>query len=224
MRDFFGNLPIVAGMGFMRGVMLLDDCEGTFTYVISGTGGDDVHEYLAAAAWQGTYGLHLKTRTTNTANADVVTAQKLFDFPATGLLVARLRVTPLVVARCGSILVTLAIDDGAQQYTATLALLVSTGAVSYLNSAAGYTAITALATTFTAGQWYTVELAINAKEAKYQHVRFNGLAADLSTLDLYNPAATAGRCAQLGLSAVATAAGPAEIYADNLVVHEFPEA
>jgi len=224
MRDFFGNIPIVAGMGFARGVMLLDDCEGTFTYIVSGTGGDDTHEYATAAAWQGAYGLHLKTRVTGSTNNDVVILQKLFDYPATGLLVARLRLAPMVVANCGALSLSLLIDDGAQQYNGTIALLVSTAAVKYLNSAGAYAAITALATTFTAAHWYTLELAINCKAAHYQHVRFNGLEADLSALALDNTAATAGRCAQLALTAQATAAGPAEMYADNILVTEFPEA
>jgi len=80
-RDFFGNYPIVAGLGFSRDIKVLDDCEGTFTWTVGGTGGDDVHEFLAAAAWQGTYGMHLKTRTTDTDEDDALAVQKLFDFP-----------------------------------------------------------------------------------------------------------------------------------------------
>jgi len=223
-RDHFPNIPIGAGMGFARGVMLLDDCEGTCTWLFDGTGGDDVHAYATAAAFTGTYGLRLKTRTTASADNDTITAQKLFDFPGTGLLVARARVAPLIVANTKSINFGLRIDNGVQQYVAYFRLAPSVGKAYYCNSAGAWVEIVAMATPYIGSNWYTVEIAIDCLAKKWLQVRFNGWTADLSTLPLYNDAATAGRGALLILYTLATAAGPSEIYADNIYVGEYLES
>lgn len=223
-RDYFGNLPLVAGMGFSRDILLLDDCEGTMTWSISGTGGDDVHEFAAAAAWQGAYGLRLKTRTTLAAQDDYVAAAKLYQYPASGLLVARLRVAPLTAAAIKRIGLLLLIDDGTIIHQASLNLMCSAGTTQHLNSAGTYTAIAAMAMTYLGTQWYTIELAIDCAAKTYLHARLNGIHVDLSAQALYTPGAAAARGAQTGLLVVAAAAAAAEIYADNIVTHEIPEA
>jgi len=223
-RDYFGNYPIVAGLGFSRDVLLLDDCEGTMTWIIGGDGGDDLHEFAAAAAWQGTYGMHLKTRTTGTTEDDETLAEKLFDYPATNLLVARLRVTPVVVANTKSAGLYLRAGDGAEQYQGAILLNIAAGTVTYIDSAGAAVEIPALATTFIGENWYTLELAIDLQAHTYLHVRFNGLEADLSTVALRDLGASGARDGYLLLAATASAAGPGEIYADNIVVHQIPEA
>jgi hypothetical protein len=224
MRDHFGVLPIVAGMGFMRGIMLLDDCEGTFTYTVAGTGGDDVHEYLAAAAWQGAYGLHLKTRVTGAAADDVLMVTKQMDYPASGLLVARARLAPVAVAAIKEIGLRLVIDDGTTIHQAIFSLFPATSLTKYLNAAGTYTEITPMAMTYLGSQWYTTELAIDCLAKTYRHGRTNGLTADLSSAALYSPGASSSRGVQLTLAVVAAGAAAAEIYADNLYVGEYLEA
>jgi len=224
MRDYFGNLPIVSSMGFMRGIMVLDDCEGTMTWIVTGTGGDDVHAYETAAAWQGEKGLHLKTRTTATAQDDWVHLQKIFDHPASGLLVARLRLCTPDAAKTKSIIVTLRDDDGSQQYAAAIMLAPATNKIYYLNSAGAYVELTAIPQTFANYNWYTLELAADCRTHKYLHVRFNGLSADLSAQAMYNDAATSGRSAQLRLLVTAAVTGPGEAYMDNIYVGEYLEA
>jgi hypothetical protein len=223
-RDHFPNIPIGAGMGFARGVMLLDDCEGTMTWTVTGTGGDDVHLFATAAAWQGTYGMHLKSRTTAAAENDTVGVLKMFDYPGSGLLVARLRVCPVAVAAIKSINVHFRIDDGAQQYAAYFRLAISTGKVYYTDAAGNWIEIATMATTFTGGNWYTIELSIDCLAHKWLAARFNGFEYDASALPLYNDAATAGRFSLLGCYIIATDAPPAEIYADNIYVGEYLES
>ena len=224
MRDHFGSFPLVSGMGFSRGVHVLDDCEGTLTWIISGTGGDDVHEYATVAAWQGAYGLRLKTRVTATAENDYVAAQKIFDHPYTGFLLMRLRLATPLVANCKSLSAGFRDDDGAQQYLAQLALYPATGLVKYCDAAGAYVAIDALAQTFAASSWLTLEIAIDCLTHKWLYVLLNGVKVDLSTISLYNDAATASKAAQAIIMVTASAAGAGEAYLDNILVTEWPEA
>jgi hypothetical protein len=223
-RDHFPNLPVGAGMGFSKDVLLLDDCEGTFNYIISGTGGDDVHAYATAAAFTGTYGMHLRTRTTAAAQFDIVTAQKLMSYPESGLLVGRWRVATPAVAPCGQITLELMIDNGAQIYYGAILLMPATGVVNYVNAAGAGVAIPAAAFTFVAGTYYLVELQINCRTRRYISALINGTRVNLSALDLYNPAASAGRGSMLLVQVVAAGAAPAAVYLDNLYVGESLES
>ncbi|HJX61856.1 MAG TPA: hypothetical protein VJ578_04735 [Dehalococcoidia bacterium] len=223
MRDHLGN-PFHSGRPeFAAGVLLLDDCEGSMTWIVSGTGGDDVHAYAAAAAYTGATGLHLKTRTTASAVDDELTVQKLLDYPASGLLVARLRLAPVVLARDKAIYLSLRHDDGAQQYLAALKLCPATSKTYYLDAAGTYIELTDLDITYTASCFYVVGLAIDCLAHQYLYAQFTGRQADLAGLPLYNDAATAARSAQILLTITATAAGPAEAYFDNIYCGEHTE-
>lgn len=223
-RDFFGNYPISDSMHFARDIKLLDDCEGTFTWTVEGTGGDDVHEFLAAAAFHGTYGMHLKTRTTSSADGDSLTVRKKFDYPHTGLLIARARLAGVDVSNAGSLDLYLAYDDGTNSYKAAVRLDLDGNKVYYLNNGGTWTELTALAMTFADAQWYAVELALDIAANEYLTIRINGLEADMSDIAIYTDGGSAARGAQVYLTVLANATGPAEVYADDFYVGEIPEA
>ena len=223
-RDFFGNYPIVAGLGFSRDVNVLDDCEGAMTWIISGTGGDDVHENAAVAAFQGAYGLHLKTRTTDAAEDDYLMVQKRFDMPASNLLVARLKIAPVNPDKIKYLDVNLGIDDGVQPYLGAVRFDFDAGKVYHAKSPTGWTEIPALATVFSTLTWYTLELSVDCGAHTYLNVRFNGLSADLSDQALQPNGATNGRAAYLYTNQTTWAGHPAEVYLDNIYVGEIPEA
>ncbi len=224
MRDYFGNLPIVAGMGFMRGIMLLDDCEGTFTWTVAGTGGDDVHEYAAAAAFQGTYGLHLKTRTTGAAADDNVTVTKLCGYPESGLLIARTRLATPDYTKCKSLQFGLLANAGTNSYRAQIKYSPNTPKVEYADAAGALVEMPTLATLIPAGAFSIAEIAMDLTTMTYLHVRWNGTKVDLSGIPLWDAGAATGRYSYVGLIVVAIGANAAELYADNLYVAELLEA
>lgn len=219
-QDYFGNLPIVAGMAFSRTVLLLDDCEGTFTYAVTGTGGDDVHEYLAAAAFSGTAGLHLKTRTTLAAADDYVSAQKLLSYPETGLLVARLRLAAVDLSLHQQIDIVVGEDDGTHQYAGQLNVIDTSGDTSYVDAAGAAQAIAAIAPPTLDSQWLTVELAIDCKTHTYLHALVNGTRVSLAGIPLHDLGATSGRASWFILSITTAGAAPCELYASHLYVGE----
>ena len=223
-RDWFGSIPIVDGLGFARGIMVLDDCEGTCTWVISGTGGDDVHEFAVAAAFQGTYGLRLATRATGAAADDYVQAVKVFGFPESGLLVARVKIGSVDVSDVKTARLNLQWSNGVKGYSASVHLMMSAGTAQYLNSAGTYTAIACLAQTFSDQAWYTLELAVDCIDNEYVGVFFNGTRVDLADIDVYEAGADTERGAKVGLAVYAVGANQAEIQVDNIYVGEFRDA
>jgi len=223
-RDYFGNLPVVAGMAFSRDILLLDDCEGTFTWQTAGTGGDDVHEYLAAAAYAGTAGLHLKTRTTDAAENDLLLAQKWFGYPETGLLVARAKIASPSWAAVKAINFIAVHGDGARNYNGQLKYTPATGVVAYANAAGVATAIAALAHLELEYQFTTWELVIDCRTHQYLSVAINGLRASLVGVALWDSAAATQRYAGLALSLTTSGAAPAELYASHIYAGENLEA
>jgi hypothetical protein len=223
-QDHFPNLPVGDGMGFSRGVMLLDDCEGTFTYIVGGTGGDDVHEYLAAAAFTGTNGLHLKTRTTAAAAGDIVTIYKYHSIPESGLLVIRARLASPDLTKVKSIQLGSVINSGAETYQALLKHSPNTPKTEYQTTAAAFVAIATMALPTVASAFIDFELVIDCLAKQYISVTWNGIRAKLPGIPLWDVGAAVARYGCLILSVEAIGAAAAEIYADNLYIGEHLES
>jgi len=221
MRDHLGNFMVAGNLGFARGVLLLEDCEGTFTWVVSGTGGDDVHAFATVAAFMGTNGMRLKTRTTGATAADNLAVEKAMSYPESGLLVARLRVCPVAVAPFDYIQVLLDVSDGAAGHGACLQLDVAAGKVYYQAAGGGFVEIVALAAPVYEGAFMTVELAVDLLTNQYLGCMVNGLRADLAGLAMVSAGAVAYRFARLGVTIATAGAAACEAYVDSVYVGEF---
>ena len=88
-RDFIGDFNVRPGMEFAHGVTLVDDFEGTLQWAFVGTGGDDVHEVVPLAAYSGTHGVRMKTRTASAAADDFLVMGRIVPYPESGLSVMR---------------------------------------------------------------------------------------------------------------------------------------
>lgn len=223
-RDHFPNIPIGAGMGFARGVMLLDDCEGTFTWTVVGTGGDDVHAFATAAAFQGTYGLQLKTRTTAAAEDDYVQITRSMSYPESGLLVFRLRLLSPDISLCKAITIQLGISDGVNNYLASIVLRPSTPAAGYGNVLNAFVAFATAVCPVMDAQWLTLELVFDTLAHNYIEAYVNGYREDLAGVPVYAAGADADRRSYAVVMVDAAGAAAAEIYVDNIYVGEYLES
>jgi hypothetical protein len=224
MRDFLPGFNVGSDMGFARGVLLLEDCEGAFTWSIIGTGGDDVHTFAAAAAFMGAYGMQLKTRTTNPAENDYVEAYKFMGFPESKLVVVRLRWASPDLTKVKSFVVDLYLRDGATTWQASLRFDTVNHLVKYLNAAGGSTTIVGMGWTEYPLQFVTAELVIDANAMEYLSVMANGVRAELPDQGLYEVGAETYRACDVGLTVTAAGAAPAEVYVDSVYVGEFLSA
>lgn len=223
-RDHFPNIPIGAGMGFSKGVLLLEDCEGTFTWTVAGTGGDDVHAFATTAAWQGTYGMHLRTRTTLAAADDDLTVTKLMPMPESGLLVARLRIASPDPTAVKSVQIALLANAGANSYVGQLKFAPNTPTVEYVNAAGALVDLPTLATICPADAFQVVELALDVLTMQYIYVLVNGVRVDLAAVPLWDIGAVAARYSYISILVEAIGAAPATLYADNIYVGEYLES
>jgi len=220
-RDHLGQFNVSSNLGFARGVLLLEDCEGVNNWTVSGTGGDDVHAFAAASAFMGGFGFNLATRTTAAAQNDLLQVVKLVGYPETGLVVARVRL--MFPNLTGAASVNLLIDafNSVRQYAAMLSIAPATGVVSYYNSAGGMTVVGALAGPIQANAWATMELVMDLLAFQYMEAAWDGSRVSLGGAGMNNIAASTYRECRVGISIVASAAPPATLAMDNLYVGEF---
>ena len=223
MRDHLGN-PFFSGRpDFARGILLLDDCEGTFTYQVDATAGDYVAAYAVGAAWTGTKGLQLRTRTTGAAQFDYVTATKEFAPSASGLLVARLRVAMWTKARLLHFTVTLDYASGTRRYTARLRHEPNTPATTAPTTAGAHVTLAGGAVLIPDLAWVDVELVIDLRTQTYLSARFAGIDLPVAGLAMWDQAADTGWYCRVRVTTEAIGANCAEIIADNLYVGEYLE-
>src|SRR4030067_2668965 len=82
-------LQLLPDLQYSRGIHLLEDCEGTFIWTPAGTGGDDVHAFATKAAFFGTNGMDLQTRTTTATDGDLLSVKRYIGASISGLMIAR---------------------------------------------------------------------------------------------------------------------------------------
>jgi hypothetical protein len=223
-RDFLPGFNVAANMGFAKGVLLLEDFNSSLTWIITGTGGDDVHEVAAQAAFSGAYGLRLKTRTTSAAANDVVFATRFFSWPESGLVVLRGRFALVDSTKVSKVQVDLFLRDGSRLYEAQLLYQPNTPALSYLGSAGVPVPLASAVWSPLNDQWVQVEMIVDALSFEYVSVMANGVREVLPGVAIYDVAASSLRGADVRLSVVAIGAAPAEAYFDDLYVGEFVSA
>ena len=221
MRDHLGNFVVSGDLGFARGVLLLEDCEGTFTWVVSGTGGDDVHGFATAAAFMGLNVMQLKTRKSGAAANDYLTVSKPMGFSESGLCVLRARVAVPVLAVVGDLTVAVLARNGTRRWQGELVVDPNTPKVEYINSGGTWTAVAALAQTPVVFGFVTIELALDLTAMQYLEGAWNGVRASLAGVSMYDVAADTSRGLTVAISVRAAGAAAAEIYVDSVYVGEF---
>jgi hypothetical protein len=220
-QEFFQSRIVESSFGFGRGILLLEDCEGYIQWSKSGTGGDDILTMSNVAAFRGSYGMRLKTRTTGAAAGDEIFASRCLGWPESGRLVYRARIRPVGDAAIASVGLQLAVGNGVRIHLAGLAYYPNTGEVKYVDDTGGWVAIAALGQLILDIEWVSVEIVLDVLTFAYVSVCCNGLRASLAGVGMYDSGASTRRYVNPGVQVLTAGAAPAEAYADDFYVGEF---
>ncbi|HAM56141.1 MAG TPA: hypothetical protein DCQ64_12355 [Candidatus Rokubacteria bacterium] len=216
MRDHRQASPFAADLQFDPDVALLDDCSGTFVWTASGTGGDDVHDHATSAALTGTHGLRLLTRSTASAENDLLTLDRWLPWPTAQRLCLATRSQCPSWAGVKYWYLYLNVYNGTRQYTAALRISAATRILSYRDAAGGQTTITGATVANADAAWFNLGFCLDLDTLCYLNARANGSSYDLAGTPCHNTAATSTRGLLLRLFLYASAAGPAAMFLDNL--------
>lgn len=223
MRDHLGIFNVSSDLSFARGVHIIDNAEGTFTWTVTGTGGDDVHEHATVAAYMGTNGIHLKTRTTDSAENDYVAITKHTSYPESGLLLARWRFASPDIPKVKTMEIGLLTytPDGNRCYG--IKLDPNAGTLTYIDSGGSYVTITGGGSSLNNSQFIVMELAIDLRAMLYLDTMVNGIRSSLAGVAGQTLAPGSSRFCSIIMTLVAGGDGPAAAYIDSVYVGEFEE-
>lgn len=208
-------------MGFTRGILLLDSCEGTLAWVISGTGGDYAGAYAAVAAWIGTNGLSLQTKTTTPAENDIVRAVRTLEWVESGLVALRLWFACPDISAVKKVMFRVEQDDGTDLYQADVEYLPGTQKVQYLTVGEAMIETTIDPGAVADGQWSMAELVVDMTLHNWVSLRMFGQRVDLAGVPIWLNAGNGSiKGMIINIDVIADGSDVAAAYFDQIYVGE----
>jgi len=199
-------------------VLFQDDCTGTLTYVVSGTGADYSVGYDTGYAYVGLKGIRAQTRATTPTIGDNVIIQKYLWLPPAKL--ARLRLCYMQY------------DDTVDHYfylgfywftgsVRNLTLLRTNSAnrsCAYLDSAGSYQTISGATVPRANYVWSYFDLSVNLSTAYYKRAQINDASFDLSAYPAISEANATERHLRLHLALETQEAARAWAGLDEIII------
>lgn len=208
-------------MSFTRGIALLDDCEGTCSWIGDGTGADWVVDNATAASWLGTKGLRLKSRTVGAAEGDTVEAVRMVGGVESGLLVWRGRWASPDLSAVKYLYFSVFDDDGTDYYLAHIQYDVSGGVVEYFDRSNQFVGMGIVPGVIGDGQWGMFEMVVDVAGDEWVSMRMFGQQGEIGgeALSVTEGGGTF-RALRFRLYVVGAGAAPAEVYFDQIYIGE----
>lgn len=221
MRDHFGNNMLSSNLEFAKGIKILDDCEGTCNWIVSGTDANKTVTYETVAAWSGTNGLQLFTGDADSEEFDQVTAKKYVDKSETGLLVYRAKIGVPDISKVYTISLGLRLRTGSKSYLFLLGYFPNTPNALYITTGPSYVEVDGSDFAIVDNMWGTMELVVDCLAKQYISCNIFGHEVSLAGIDSYDEGANTGELIEFYLSVGCTAEAPATLYADNIYLGEY---
>lgn len=216
MRDHLAKFNVADDMQFTKGIVLLDDCEGTNLWAITGTGADFTGTFETGAAFHGTKGLQLVTRTTDPADNDVVTAKRFMPYLAADVLLWRVLVGLPDVSVVRYVSFDFHMFDGSKDRQANMIWRPNTPRLEFKNSAGNTATIAGYAQGVPDGAWVSWSMAFQMDTYKHIFVELNGIKTDMSDEAIYEVGASSSRYVSVGITVVTIGAALATAYFDSM--------
>ena len=222
-RDFVGRFNVSSDLSFARGVLLLEDCEGTFTWRTSGTGVGWASTFETAAAFFGTKGMQVLTRIGTPAEDDISVATRGLPAPVQEVMTLRWRMSAPDVSVVKRMLVEMVFRDGAKEWRGGIEYRPNEPVWNYRNSAGGVTAITGAVNSISDADWVQGEFTLDLKAHQYTEARLQGRIHPMVGVAMQEVGASTDRMAHVQVTVYAAGAVQAIAYFDNIYVGEFQD-
>ena len=183
-RDHLGQNVWSSNLGFDRGVLLLDDCEGNSDWAGSGTGSDFAVAFDVNAAWAGLKGLQLDTKSTTPAADDQVRAFRVVEHPETGLLVMRARLGFPDVSDVKFADMSLNLDDSNDNWLGLLRWDRTDDTARYQNDAGTFTDLGVVVGFGVDNLWSMFEIVLDMNKKEWISAQILGQKVDLAGVPL----------------------------------------
>lgn len=219
--EHVGNYPIVGDMKFARGMLLLDDCEGTYNWANTGTGGDFAGSFETTAGFFGTKGLKMLTKSTTPAENDYMQILRKVPLPEANLVVWRMLIRVPDISDVTEFRTKLIFLRAADWWEAGLKWTIATPKLEHLTTNGAYIDIPGLAKTTTDGCWYVMELVVDLVQHEYVSALMFGRRVDLSGATMRDVGSTTFNRMEMTVRIQAAGANIAEANLDSMYCGEY---
>lgn len=218
--EYIRRIMVLGSVPTLGPVMMFDDMEDLFKWTEGGNLGDSTFEKSATVAYNGSACLHMKSRTTNLASADVIAAERtLYERPG-----KRYRFEMLwrweVTANCEKMTVRSKVYDGSDVHYVYLLYQVQLGKWKYTNSAGADIDVPGGAQSLNVGTFHRLLLEWDQNLQKFVRMISDGMEIDMSTLSYQKSTSGAAQRHHLAIELAVLAAAPVEGYVDDVLVME----
>lgn len=208
----FNRIPI------LYPAIFYDDCSGTYRYQNTGDGADFSSEYLTSAAFIGTNGIQMRTRTTNPAADDYVTLSKTLHLPPSKLIRLQLSAMNPLTSPNLHLIASLHWYDGTNVYMCRIRLTMADEKVYYCSGWAPVYTDTGLHWYHEAYAWNRLDISANINEGKFHRLTVNEQTLDMSAISLPSTASGLTPHLMFQVSVITAANARATAYFDQFLL------
>jgi len=220
MRDFQVEHLQSKYNSFNKSVIFQDNCNGTFNYIISGSGAGYNAEYSTAAALNKTNGIKLYTRAVGAQATDYVRIDKYVEALHRRALEYYIRFKIVDITLTESVRFGYSIYDGSRAYVCRIHIVSNTGQIGIYSTAGTPAILTGVDTKIITGQINTAILRVNAISKKYIDLTFNGVKYDLSSYTFADIGASTDNYAKITIVAYNSTTTQQFVYCDAVKVSD----
>lgn len=219
-KEYERQIMVLGEVPSLGPVLLFDDMEGLLKWAQVGDLGDDVFEKSAAVAFNGSASLHIKTRTTNSAEDDETSGQRiLFERPGLRYSIECIYQF-LVQGDTKGVWFKVEMSDGALRHRIELKFVAISSKWQYRNSGNTFTDVPGGAQGLLEAGWHRIRFEFDQNKKEYIKMVSDGLEVDLTGISYYTGAEVADRWLDVQVGIIAAAVGPVEGYFDDVLLLE----
>jgi hypothetical protein len=219
-EEFIRRVMILGSVPSLGPVVLFDDMEGLLKWAKADGAGDSVIEKSGTVAYNGSYSLHFKSRTTGATAGDVIAAyRKVHQRPGKRY---RLELLWMPDSATGVTFTSFEVQifDGVNVSLVRLRWDIVLAKWQYWNSAGAWADVTGGAQNLQVNQFHRLAFEWDQNSGKYLGMVSDALEVDLSALDFQQSASAGAQEFDFRVSLIAGSIPPGEVYLDDVLVIE----
>lgn len=219
-QEYKREIVVLGQVPSMGPVILFDDLEGIFKWIGYGTGADYVVERSQVNVFNGSYNLHLKTRTTGAAVGDSVQAWRTCSFRRSKKMRLELIWYTMDMDNVAYLTLDVFWLDGATSHRGSVRFDRANGIWQYLNSVGGWSNIVGSGQVLGGAAFVWTSIEIDFAKNEYVELRCASVRVDMAGLGIYQVASALGEKVTAQILFEDALIGATDMYFDDVLVME----
>lgn len=219
-EEFLRRIMVLGSVPSLGPVVLFDDMEDLLKWVETGTGGDSVFEKSATVAYNKAASLHMKSRTTDAAEDDTVTANRYCYARPGNRYRFEVIYTTENVAACKSLDFRIQYYDGTNLHDVLVRYNSSLAKWQYMNTGGTFSDFSGGTQQLDQDAWHRVLFEVDLDSGEITRLVSDGLELSGLELGIYESASATAQHVVVSMTGTTAGGAACEHYFDDLLVME----